>query len=110
MARYSISRLFSLLETILANQEKERSLMSALSDAVKSLTAANVAEHEEVQLVLKAVQEFPSKLQTAIDQAVANGASVDDLVGIKVVVDQQAADAKAMADALAAPAPTTPTA
>lgn len=107
MARFynPVSRLFALLETILANQEKERLRMSALSDAVASLTAANAAEHQELQLVLAAVKEFPGKLQTAIDQAIANGASSEVLASIQAVKDQADADTKAMADALAAPPP-----
>jgi hypothetical protein len=107
MPRYfnPLSRIFSLLETILANQQKERTLLSNLSDAVSALTAANAAEHQELQFVLAAVSEFPAKVKAAVDQAIADGASPELLAGIKAVADQQTADAQAMADALASPPP-----
>jgi 2-phospho-L-lactate guanylyltransferase (CobY/MobA/RfbA family) len=106
MARYSISRLFSLLETIIANQEKERSLMSVLSDAVKALKAANIAESEEVSLVLEKITSDQADLKAAVEDALAKGASPDELSEVQKVIDQQVADTEKMKAALAQ-APTT---
>lgn len=110
MARFynPLARIFFLLESILAGQEKERSRMSALSDAVSVLTATTQATHQEVGLVLAAVRDFPAKIQAAIDQALANGASADDLAGIKAANDSLAADTQSMVDALAATPPANP--
>lgn len=98
----------SQLASVLFNQQKEKTTMSALTDAVASLTAAEKANHEELVLVLEAVKAFPAKLQTAIDEALAKGVSPEDLAAIQAVKDQQAADTQAMADALASPPPVVP--
>lgn len=84
--------------------ERMEKAMSQLTDAVAALTAANAAEHQELQLVLNTVSAFPAQLQAAIDQALASGASKEDLAAIQAVTDQQAADTAAMSAALAAPA------
>lgn len=100
-----LARLFFLLGKILENQEKESRAMSALTDAVASLTAISQADHEELSLVLAAVNGFPAQVQKAVADAIAQGASPEDLAAIKAVADQQATDLQAMKDALAATPP-----
>lgn len=71
--------------TMLIRLEKK---MSALSDAIASLTAAEQAEHEELVLVL------------------AGGFTAEDVAAVQAAKAQTDANIKAMADALATPPPT----
>jgi 2-phospho-L-lactate guanylyltransferase (CobY/MobA/RfbA family) len=102
-----VTRLFSLLETILANQQKERTLLSALSDAITSLKAANAAEHEEVSLVLDKISADQADLKAAVEAALAKGATPEELADVQSVIDQQTADTEKMKAALASPPTTT---
>jgi len=97
------------LDGIINRLTRMEKKMSALSDAIASLTAAEQAEHEELVLVLNAVKDGQAKLQEAIDQLAKGGFTAEDLAGIQAAKDQADANVKAMADALATtPPPETP--
>jgi len=104
------SALDAKLDTLLAGQARLEEKMSALSDAIAGDQAAVAALDAKIELMEAAVKAFPAQLQAAVDQAVAAGATPEQLAALAQLQADATAkaaeiDATLTPPALPAPAP-----
>lgn len=83
-----IDEVIGMLNRILANQGLEKTAMSEMDDAVTKLTADVAAERTVVDSAIAYAKGVPALIQTAIDTALAAGATQAQL---QAVTDAQAA-------------------
>lgn len=85
----------SSLAAILAGILRLEKRMSQLDDAITALTAEVTAENTEIDSAIVFIKGVPALIQTAIDAAVAKGASpaqLQSLADLKTAMENKASD------------------
>lgn len=84
--------------------------MSQLDDALANLTAQAAAETTEVQAAVNYIKGTPALIATAVQEAIAAGATPAQLASISAVAEGLQANVAAASAAIAANTPSAPSA
>lgn len=98
-----------LLGAVLLSQLLIIKRMSALQDAIDANTAAATAETTVIQSAITYIQGIPGLIQAAVDAALAQGATADQLQQLADLKTRLETDATNLNAVLTANVPTPPT-